>query len=131
MLNNKTVAVVVPAYNEETQIRMVIESMPDFVDRIIIVNDYSSDKMAEVIMQYIADDKTDKGIIKNIHSKERVFNTYDRAEKVLLEQSKKEISLFNPHVVANKNEDTDRIILINHTRNGGVGAAISTGYKWC
>ncbi len=131
MLNNKTVAVVVPAYNEETQIRMVIESMPDFVDRIIIVNDCSKDNMADVVMQYIAEDKVDKGSIKNIHSKEHVFNAYDRAEKVLLEQSKKEISLFNPHVVANKNEDTDRIILINHTRNGGVGAAISTGYKWC
>ena len=43
MLNNKTVAVVVPAYNEESQIGLVIESMPDFVDRIIIVNDCSKD----------------------------------------------------------------------------------------
>ncbi|MEA3448968.1 MAG: glycosyltransferase family 2 protein, partial [Bacteroidota bacterium] len=41
MIKNKTIAVVVPAYNEEKQIEMVIETMPDFVDRIVIVNDKS------------------------------------------------------------------------------------------
>ena len=30
MLHNKTIAVVVPAYNEETQIAEVINTMPDF-----------------------------------------------------------------------------------------------------
>ena len=39
MINNKTIAVVVPCFNEESQIEMVIENMPDFVDRIIVVND--------------------------------------------------------------------------------------------
>jgi glycosyltransferase involved in cell wall biosynthesis len=53
MLNQKTIAVVVPAYNEESQIGMVIESMPVFVDRIIIVNDCSRDKTAEVVQEYI------------------------------------------------------------------------------
>ena len=43
MLNGKLVAVVVPAYDEETQIGIVIDTMPDFVDRIIIVNDGSTD----------------------------------------------------------------------------------------
>ena len=37
MLHNKNIAVVVPAYNEEKQIGMVIETMPDFVDRIIFL----------------------------------------------------------------------------------------------
>jgi glycosyltransferase involved in cell wall biosynthesis len=49
MLNNKTIAVVVPCYNEETQIGMVIETMPDFVDRIVVVNDKSKDKTIEVV----------------------------------------------------------------------------------
>jgi len=43
MLSNKSIAVVIPAYNEESQIHLVIESMPDFVDRIIIVSDKSKD----------------------------------------------------------------------------------------
>ena len=38
MLYNKTVAVVVPAYNEEKQIARVLATMPEFVDRIIVVN---------------------------------------------------------------------------------------------
>lgn len=44
----KTV-VVVPAYNEETQINKVVETMPQFIDKIIIVNDCSKDKTAEVV----------------------------------------------------------------------------------
>ena len=53
MYKGKTVAVVVPAYNEEKQIGMVIESMPAFVDRIVIVNDCSTDETAEVVLSYI------------------------------------------------------------------------------
>ena len=57
MYENKTVAVVVPAYNEETQIGMVIENMPWFVDRIIIVNDGSKDKTRDIVCMYIEKDK--------------------------------------------------------------------------
>ena len=53
MLNNKTIAVVIPAFNEENQIGIVIETMPDFVDRIIIVNDKSSDKTEEIVKGFI------------------------------------------------------------------------------
>ncbi len=131
MLSNKTVAVVVPSYNEEKQIRLVIESMPKFVDRIIIVNDCSKDKMAEVVLDCVRNDESEKISLKNVHSTEHIFDVYSRAEKVLLEESKEEIRFFNPHEVVNENPETDRIILINHTSNGGVGAAIATGYKWC
>jgi glycosyltransferase involved in cell wall biosynthesis len=50
MYRNKTVAVVVPAYNEETQINKVIDAMPSLVDKIIIVNDCSKDRTAQVVM---------------------------------------------------------------------------------
>jgi glycosyltransferase involved in cell wall biosynthesis len=49
MYKGKKIGVVVPAYNEETQIRQVIESMPEFIDRMIIVDDHSSDKTVDVI----------------------------------------------------------------------------------
>ena len=49
MLENRTVAVVIPAYNEEAQIRMVLETMPDFVDRMIVVNDCSTDNTPEIL----------------------------------------------------------------------------------
>jgi glycosyltransferase involved in cell wall biosynthesis len=41
------VGVVVPAYNEERQIGKVLETMPDFVDHIIVVDDRSSDATLE------------------------------------------------------------------------------------
>jgi glycosyltransferase involved in cell wall biosynthesis len=131
MLNNKTVAVVVPAYNEETQIGMVIETMPAFVDRIIIVNDCSKDKTAEVIKSYIEKDASAKTTILNKLNKPFETSRYNRADEVIYQQGKDELSLFNPSEVVNKNAETDRIILINHKVNGGVGGAIATGYKWC
>lgn len=51
MYKDKKIAVVIPAHNEETQIRKVIETMPDFVDRVIIVDDKSTDKTVEVIKE--------------------------------------------------------------------------------
>ncbi len=128
MLKNKTIAVVVPAYNEETQIGTVIESMPDFVDRIIVINDKSTDKTAEVVKDYIHKDKKQKKRIANILNKVKP-NRYNRANVVLQDLQKKEIDLYTPSEVYNNNE-SDRIVLINHTENGGVGAAIARGYKW-
>lgn len=52
MYKGKSVCVVIPAYNEATQIGGVIETMPEFVDHVVIVDDASTDNMAEVVMQY-------------------------------------------------------------------------------
>jgi glycosyltransferase involved in cell wall biosynthesis len=42
-----SIAVVVPAYNEETQIGKVLATMPPYVDHIIVVNDASRDRTAQ------------------------------------------------------------------------------------
>lgn len=52
MYKDETVAVVVPAYNEEKLIGRVIESMPTYVDQIIIVDDCSTDKTADIVESY-------------------------------------------------------------------------------
>ena len=80
MYKEKSVCVVVPAYNESTQIGMVISTMPDFVDAIVVVDDASKDNTVDVVRQY---------------------------------QNK-----------------TDKLEIIQHETNKGVGAAISTGYIW-
>ena len=49
MYKGKTIGVVVPAYNEEKLIDRVIDTMPDFVDRIIVVNDASTDNTLSVL----------------------------------------------------------------------------------
>lgn len=80
MYKDKSICVVVPSYNEETQIGKVIDTMPEYVDKIIIIDDLSRDKTVEVVRE---------------HQKK-----------------------------------SDRIILILHEINQGVGGAIASGYKW-
>lgn len=52
MYKDKSVCVVVPAYNESTQISKVLSTMPDFVDKIVVVDDASKDDTVDVARQY-------------------------------------------------------------------------------
>ncbi|MFZ5765146.1 MAG: glycosyltransferase family 2 protein [Thermodesulfobacteriota bacterium] len=52
MFHDNQLAVVVPAYNEELLIGRVIDTLPDYVDHIVIVDDCSRDRTAEVVREY-------------------------------------------------------------------------------
>ena len=52
MYKNKKITVVIPAFNEENLIGRVITTMPDFVDKMVIVDDASSDKTHQVVHEY-------------------------------------------------------------------------------
>lgn len=54
MYKGKNIGVVVPAYNEEKFIISVISSVPDFVDKIFVVNDHSSDKTRNLVESELA-----------------------------------------------------------------------------
>jgi glycosyltransferase involved in cell wall biosynthesis len=77
MLEGNRVAVVVPAHNEEKLVAATLGAIPEFVDRIYIVDDASEDA------------------------------TVEQAKAI----------------------DDERIAVLEHDRNQGVGAAIVTGYK--
>lgn len=79
MYLQKSVAVVVPAYNEEGLIGQTIDTIPGFVDKIIVINDASQDRTSDIVRE-----------------------------------------------IGKRDE---RVILIDHHRNQGVGGAIVTGYK--
>ena len=82
MLEGKRIAVVVPAYNEEKLIGRTIDTIPVYIDTIVVVDDSSQDDSV-------------------LHVNERRAN------------------------------HPDRIVLIQHAANRGVGGAIASGYKWC
>lgn len=130
MYKDKSIAVVIPCYNEEKQIGRVIETMPEFVDRIVVVNDDSNDDTAGVIQGYLKSQHNNSNIkigtiLNNVEK-----NFYNHAEYVVQENNKKAIKYFADSKIYNQDPDNDRIILINLTENSGVGAAIARGYKW-
>lgn len=51
MYRDKFIAAVVPVYNEEVLIRTVIDTMPGFVDKIIVIDDHSTDRTAQAIRE--------------------------------------------------------------------------------
>jgi glycosyltransferase involved in cell wall biosynthesis len=79
MYLEKSIAVGVPAYNEEALIGKTLGSIPEIVDKIIVVNDASKDKTRDIVSE--------------------------------------------------KAQEDNRIILLEHEVNQGVGGAIVTGYK--
>ena|SRR5687768_11910604 len=80
MFEGRRVIVVVPAFNEEKLVASVIGTMPSIVDRVIVVDDASTDRTAEVL----------QGLLPAAG---------------------------------------DRLRVIRRPKNGGVGAAIVTGYR--
>jgi len=48
----RTIGVVVPAFNEELLIGDTLNSIPDYVDRVYVIDDCSRDKTAEIVMDF-------------------------------------------------------------------------------
>jgi glycosyltransferase involved in cell wall biosynthesis len=129
MLEGKTVAVVIPAYNEETQINKVIETMPGFVDRIVVVNDNSSDQTEAGVAAYFQTNHNKTNL--RLKKKKVQPNFYNQAEVILEQLNEKEAAFFAPSRIVNQDFQNDRIILITNLENAGVGGSIARGYKWC
>jgi glycosyltransferase involved in cell wall biosynthesis len=67
MYKNKKICVVVPAHNEETQIQKVIQTIPDYVDEIVVIDDASDDHTVNLV-------KAEMEISKNLHLIEHSAN---------------------------------------------------------
>jgi len=82
MYKNKKIAVVVPAYNEEGFIAAVIGGIPEYIDRIYVIDDASGDGTGDIASKFAT-------------------------------------------------SSPERVRVIRHEQNSGVGKAIITGYKQC
>ncbi|MFC4439721.1 MULTISPECIES: glycosyltransferase family 2 protein [Natrialbaceae] len=109
MYRGNTVGVIVPAYNEESHVGEVLETMPAFVDRIYAVDDRSTDGTWGIIQEYAAASTQSTG-------EERADSTAD-------ERAATPASIPDGGTV----EGTE-VVAIRHEENQGAGGALRTGY---
>ncbi|WP_455449392.1 glycosyltransferase family 2 protein [Natrinema thermotolerans] len=100
MYKGKRIGVVVTAYDEAAFVGRVIETVPDFVDRIYAVDDASPDESWSVIQ---------------------------RVAERLNERAASEGA--DPAVAVADGGDDRRVVPIRHEANRGYGAAVKTGYR--
>lgn len=116
MLNSLSVAVIVPAYNEEKRVGAVLCTMPAFVDYIIVVNDGSIDRTKEVVETLLSDPK---------------FRVTTASYQVSIEPDKRYCWAGIPEFVCdNVSMSSGKIVLLSHLQNKGKGSAIKTGYAF-
>lgn len=53
MYLEKTIGVVIPCYNESTQIGGVLSALPSFIDHVVVVDDHSTDNTVEVVQRLV------------------------------------------------------------------------------
>lgn len=68
MFEGKTIAVTVPCYNEETKIINMLETIPDYVDTIYLVDDCSTDNTQALVNEYVS---THDKVLLTIHEVNR------------------------------------------------------------
>lgn len=66
MYRNKKIALVIPAHNEEKLIKPTLESVPEIIDKIYVVDDKSTDNQNEVVREFA---KKDHRIHLIVHEK--------------------------------------------------------------
>ena len=67
MLEGKQIGVVVPAHNEEKLIVRVLETMPSFVDLVVVVDDCSRDATAALVQDFISSHRAGFHLILSRH----------------------------------------------------------------
>lgn len=57
MLYAKKISVVIPCYNEELNIRLVSETLPNYIDSTVVIDDVSSDNTSKIVREISKKDK--------------------------------------------------------------------------
>src|SRR6266516_3809507 len=124
MLEGKTVAVVVPAYDEEALVGRTIKGVPDFVDRIFVVDDASRDGTAAAARA--AGDGRVEVVTheRNVGVGAAIVTGYQRAVAEGVDEASRDGT-----AAAARAAGDGRVEVVTHERNVGVGAAIVTGYQ--
>ncbi|MWV40037.1 glycosyltransferase family 2 protein [Natrialba sp. INN-245] len=124
MYREHSIGVVIPAYNEEGFVGGVIREMPDYVDRLFVVDDCSTDGTWDEIREAAREDakETELTYDDDSESEER-GDPIDADEPVATDGGtsmlERRAEVHNP---------VGRVVPIAHRENLGAGGAIKTGY---
>ncbi|MXV61859.1 glycosyltransferase [Natronorubrum sp. JWXQ-INN-674] len=116
MYRDHTVGVVIPAYNEEGFVGDVITSMPDYVDRMFVIDDQSTDGTWDEILEAAEEDSVSADPLTRGES--------DTSEPRAVATDGGSM-LTDRAVVSDR---IGRVVPIQHRENLGAGGAIKTGY---
>lgn len=117
MYEQTLVGVVIPAYNEEDFIGAVIDSVPEFVDRLYVVDDASTDETWREIITHTGGEDTAAAM-----------------GTAVIAETESETGIADGGVTfATVPEDDPQfgstIVPVQHTENRGRGGAVKTGYQ--
>ncbi|WP_252698513.1 glycosyltransferase family 2 protein [Natronosalvus vescus] len=149
MYRDHTVGVVVPAYNEEGLVSTVIDTMPEFVDRVYVVDDRSTDDTWAEIKRHCdplpEQRRADGGATDTRDASNDSLSdpVADGGSTATVPPNTGEMSDGNGQAAlettprqpdeAYSSDDHDdagtTVIPIRHAENRGVGGAIKTGYE--
>ncbi|SEU14518.1 glycosyltransferase family 2 protein [Natrinema hispanicum] len=120
MYREHSVGVVIPAYNEEGFVGDVIREMPDYVDRMYLIDDCSTDDTWDEIHEAARDDADGleleyTGELDDSGEKREAEIVADGGQTMLEQRAIVE-------------EPIGRVVPIQHRVNLGAGGAIKTGY---
>ncbi|WP_049923600.1 glycosyltransferase family 2 protein [Halopiger djelfimassiliensis] len=121
MYREHTVGVVIPAYNEEGFVGSVIREMPDYVDRMYLIDDCSTDGTWEEIYEAARDDASKI----ELEYEGRLDESSDGRTEPKPVTDGGTNTLRGRAVVE---EPIGRVVPIQHRENLGAGGAIKTGY---
>ena len=125
MRDDKTVAVIIPCYNEESQIDNVLRTLPKYIDKIFVINDCSTDETKRKVLDLIPSFGSFR---VRTRRDSYIPNFYNGAEAALIDFWERTRGMIPQYEIYNANPQQDRLILVDHVKNSGKGAGIVTGY---
>ena len=109
MYREHTVGVVLPAYNEADHVGAVIESMPEYVDRLYAIDDASTDSTWDVICAQMGPESAPE----RMPTADPPLETDESSQ---------------PAVTDGSGTSGPEIVPVKHAVNRGAGGALKTGY---
>ncbi|WP_158059708.1 glycosyltransferase family 2 protein [Halorussus halophilus] len=125
MYRDHTIGVVVPAYNEEGHVADVLDEVPEFVDRVFVVDDASTDDTWAEINEYAKSVNPGESAAED---EDEATDGDESAEAVVADGGATVADASTATTESGAADTGPEIVPIRHETNQGAGGALKTGY---